>query len=88
MSAPKGVHKWDERPPIDQLIVEHYQRELASGVSVEQAVDNIVASWVQVGVVSRQTYNRFRIKVSNAVENHNQAVFRELAVSSGLEELQ
>lgn len=86
--APKGTHAWGTRPLLDQLIVEEYQYELDKGVSCEDAVDKVVANWVEAGAVpDRDTYNRFRIRVTNAVENHNQAAFKALAVSSGLEGL-
>lgn len=87
--APKGTHAWGTRPLLDQLIIEEYQQILDQGVSVEAAVDKVVANWVEAGAVpDRDTYNRFRVRVTNAVENHNQTVFKALAVSSGLEGLE
>lgn len=87
-NAPKGTHEWGTRPLLDQLILEEYQYELDKGVSCEAAVDKVVANWSEAGAIpDRDTYNRFRIRVTNAVENHNQTVFKALAVDSGLEGL-
>lgn len=85
--APRGTHAWGSRPPLDDLIVEEYQEELATGVSMEKAIDNVVAKWVKEDLVARVQYNRFRIRVTNAVERHNERAFKMLAQHSGLEEL-
>lgn len=77
--APKGTHAWGTRPPLDDLILEEYREQLATGVSMEKAVDNVVANWVEAGAVTRDTYNRFRIRVTGTVERHNETALNALA---------